>query len=325
MKRTRAKKHTLLGAAVAPTGAAPIEKNDFLDDGANSIRKTKNKISIVKKIPSDRIQNDVEDLNATELMLKYQAEYDSWKNMKQRVKKTGGIVAPEFQRFPSFLRKMGAIPYKGHTLDRIDNTNPDYTPDNCQWADKADQANNRSNTKFLTHNDEKLPAAAWARRMGVKLNTIHSRLARGWTESEAITGKRKKPAKGNSKLPSDFCWRGSTEEQFKLEKRYLGEPHSPKLSWKKRNRYVAYLDYIGEDTSETGMFLQEYDRGYYRDSDPVYIRQLRAELDAHRKLYCSVEKEYWQWQDSQPKRKPTADEQLLDFIRSAKRQERNTD
>src|SRR5690554_6132027 len=92
----------------------------------------------------------------------YPTEYNSWRNMKQRCKAGDGVLDPRFKKFQDFIRHMSQMPGKGYTLDRIDFTNPEYSPENCRWASKSLQTQNRSNTSMLTDNTGICrPASEW--------------------------------------------------------------------------------------------------------------------------------------------------------------------
>lgn len=81
-------------------------------------------------------------------------EYQAWRNMLGRCNGTqkhnyryyGGrgisVCDRWLDSYSNFLADMGAKPSPDHSLDRIDN-NGNYEPNNCQWATKKQQSDNR--------------------------------------------------------------------------------------------------------------------------------------------------------------------------------------
>lgn len=86
--------------------------------------------------------------------------YTSWNRMKERCylpsnpsyKYYGGKGIEVCQRwkdsFEAFWEDMGPTWYVGASIDRID-TEKGYCPENCRWATKKEQANNRSTNSMV--------------------------------------------------------------------------------------------------------------------------------------------------------------------------------
>lgn len=84
-----------------------------------------------------------------------------------------------------FLEDMGRAPSEAHTIDRKDNTKG-YNKDNCRWATRIEQANNKRNNRQLTVNKETKTVAEWARATGLSYTTIIWRLNNGRSPEEAL-------------------------------------------------------------------------------------------------------------------------------------------
>jgi hypothetical protein len=132
-------------------------------------------------------------------------EYRIWRNIKARCTnpndpafhnygERGITICPEWKTsFTAFLADMGLKPTPAHTIERIDN-NLGYTPENCTWADRFQQAENRRNTRWLTHNGITKSLSQWAQERNIRRETLRVRLdLYHWTLERALTTPTVKP------------------------------------------------------------------------------------------------------------------------------------
>ncbi len=109
----------------------------------------------------------------------------SQKSEKRRRYYDRGIrVLPAWKDFNAFLTDMGERPY-GLTLERIDNESG-YSPGNCRWASRKEQARNRTTNVVLTLDGVTASVAEWAERTGINYGTIMSRIRMGWADHDVI-------------------------------------------------------------------------------------------------------------------------------------------
>ncbi len=98
----------------------------------------------------------------------------------------GISVCERWNCFVAFLEDMGEAP-DGLSIDRIDN-DKGYYKENCRWATTREQAWNKRQTRFLTHNGRTMPAGVWAKEVGLSPSCLRHRMFRlGMTVSEALT------------------------------------------------------------------------------------------------------------------------------------------
>jgi len=125
------------------------------------------------------------------------SEFNAWRSMKSRCydvskkefKDYGGrgikVCDKWLVSFNHFLDDMGKKPGDNYSLDRINN-NKDYAPENCRWASKREQTNNRRNTCFIEYKGKRLPLTEWAKILGIDYRTLVSRFRYGWSVDKAF-------------------------------------------------------------------------------------------------------------------------------------------
>lgn len=89
--------------------------------------------------------------------------------------------------FEAFSADMGPRP-DGLTLDRIDSSG-DYCPENCRWADRFQQNNNRSWCIPVVVNGESMTLKqAWRKHAveGLTYRAFHKRVTKGMPLEEAL-------------------------------------------------------------------------------------------------------------------------------------------
>lgn len=124
--------------------------------------------------------------------------YHIWFDMKRRCyqkqnkrwEKYGGRgikVCPEWlNNFQAFFDWSMANGYAADlTIDRI-NMDGDYSPNNCRWADKFQQANNRSNNHYITYHGETKTMMEWSKVIGMSYTTLRRRINSGWDVKDAF-------------------------------------------------------------------------------------------------------------------------------------------
>lgn len=170
--------------------------------------------------------------------LRYKREYKVWTGIKERCYNPNnkdyqvyggrGIKMSEEWKndFEAFYRDMGDAPTPEHTIDRKDN-NLGYTKENCRWATRKEQANNKTNNLLFTIDGEVKTLSEWCDLHGIKLGTAATRIKRGMLPEYAV--KFEKVDKnsivshaGNEYTISELCEMHGTNVNLFIKSIYCG-------------------------------------------------------------------------------------------------------
>jgi hypothetical protein len=108
---------------------------------------------------------------------------DAWDRYGGR----GITICARWSCFLNFLADMGPRPSKDYSIDRI-NPNGNYEPENCRWATRQEQQNNRKDARMITWNGKTQCITAWEKELGLPPNFLCWRIfIGGWSIEKAFT------------------------------------------------------------------------------------------------------------------------------------------
>lgn len=114
--------------------------------------------------------------------------YNVWQHMKDRCSNKTNKSYPfyggrgisfikRWNNFQNFFNDMGETYKDGLTLERI-NVNKGYSKNNCRWATRTEQSNNRRDNINITYKGITLNITQWSRRLGIPDGTLRDRILR---------------------------------------------------------------------------------------------------------------------------------------------------
>lgn len=123
--------------------------------------------------------------------------YKKWSGMKRRCYNPNEERYPNYggrgikvcdkwkDSFENFYNDMNTTFFDGASLERVD-VDGDYSPENCKWITLAEQARNKTITKYYLYEGEERPLSEISEMCGIDIKLIHQRIYRdGKTVEEA--------------------------------------------------------------------------------------------------------------------------------------------
>ncbi len=124
-------------------------------------------------------------------------EYGVWCRIKNRCYNEKEKSYPDYggrgitmssewkESFEAFYHDMGPRPTAGYTVERRDN-DKGYSKENCEWATRKEQANNRRTNIYYELGGESKTLQQWCEELDLKYITVYQRLRHGMSFEEAI-------------------------------------------------------------------------------------------------------------------------------------------
>lgn len=118
---------------------------------------------------------------------KWKNEYPAYTNISVCDRWHNSYLAFKEDMYDSYLAHVKEFGEDNTSIDRIDVLG-DYTVENCRWADKEIQNNNKTTSRKITYNNETRTVTQWAKNLGVNARTLSARIFDyGWSVERSFT------------------------------------------------------------------------------------------------------------------------------------------
>lgn len=100
----------------------------------------------------------------------------------------GIVVCEEWKKYENFRDWALSNGYDEHLTIERKNVNGGYDPDNCVWATRKQQANNKRTSRIVEFEGEQHTVAEWADKLGMDKRALWDRLfVQNWSIERALT------------------------------------------------------------------------------------------------------------------------------------------